>query len=131
MDNNAPVMNCVKKVFLYLPVAFVVYGFDTMRILTDRGTEYCGKVEQHDYQLYLAINNIDHTKTKVQSPQTNDICERFNKTILQEFFKSLSVRNSTIILMNCKKIWMDGSIITMMSEPIRAKCAADEHQCKL
>ena len=58
-----------------------------LRILTDRGTEYCGKVEQHDYQLYLAINNIDHTKTKVQSSQTNGICERFHKTILQEFYQ--------------------------------------------
>lgn len=58
-----------------------------LRILTDRGTEYCGKVEQHDYQLYLAINNIEHTKTKVRSPQTNGICERFHKTILQEFYQ--------------------------------------------
>lgn len=58
-----------------------------LRILTDRGTEYCGKVEQHDYLLYLAINDIEHTKTKVQSPQTNGICERFHKTILQEFYQ--------------------------------------------
>lgn len=57
-----------------------------LRILTDRGTEYCGKVEQHDYELYLAINDIDHTKTKAASPQTNGICERFHKTILQEFY---------------------------------------------
>ncbi len=56
-------------------------------ILTDRGTEYCGKVEQHDYQLYLAINDIDHTKTKAMSPQTNGICERFHRTILQEFYQ--------------------------------------------
>ncbi len=58
-----------------------------LRILTDRGGEYCGKVEQHDYQLYLAINDIDHTKTKAMSPQTNGICERFHKTILQEFYQ--------------------------------------------
>jgi transposase InsO family protein len=58
-----------------------------LRILTDRGTEYCGKQDQHDYQLYLAINDIDHTKTKVRSPQTNGICERFHKTILQEFYQ--------------------------------------------
>lgn len=58
-----------------------------LRTLTDRGTEYCGKVESHDYQLYLAINNIEHTKTKVQSPQTNGICERFHKTILQKFYQ--------------------------------------------
>lgn len=58
-----------------------------LRILTDRGTEYCGKAEQHDYQLYLALNDIDHTKTKAKSPQTNGICERFHKTILQEFYQ--------------------------------------------
>jgi transposase InsO family protein len=58
-----------------------------LRILTDRGTEYCGKAETHDYQLYLAINDIDHTKTKAKSPQTNGICERFHKTVLQEFYQ--------------------------------------------
>lgn len=58
-----------------------------LRILTDRGTEYCGKVEQHDYQLYLAVNDIEHTRTKVRHPQTNGICERFHKTILQEFYQ--------------------------------------------
>ena len=58
-----------------------------LRILTDRGTEYCGRVDHHDYQLYLAINDIDHTKTKAMSPQTNGICERFHKTILQEFYQ--------------------------------------------
>lgn len=58
-----------------------------LRILTDRGTEYCGRVEQHDYQLYLAINDIDHTKTKARHPQTNGICERFHKTILNEFYQ--------------------------------------------
>ena len=58
-----------------------------LRMLTDRGTEYCGKVEQHDYELYLAINDIEHTKTKAQSPQTNGICERFHRTILNEFYQ--------------------------------------------
>lgn len=58
-----------------------------LRILTDRGTEYCGKQEAHDYELYLAINDIEHTKTKAQHPQTNGICERFHKTILQEFYQ--------------------------------------------
>ena len=62
-------------------------GRPMLRILTDRGTEYCGKVEQHDYQLYLAINDIEHTKTKAMSPQINGICERFHKTILNEFYQ--------------------------------------------
>jgi transposase InsO family protein len=59
-----------------------------LRMLTDRGTEFCGKVEQHDYELYLAINDIEHTKTKAYHPQTNGICERFHKTILQEFYQT-------------------------------------------
>jgi len=58
-----------------------------LRMLTDRGTEYCGKVEQHDYELYLVLNEIDHTKTKARHPQTNGICERFHKTILNEFYQ--------------------------------------------
>ena len=58
-----------------------------LRVLTDRGTEYCGNVEQHSYELYLAMNDIDHTKTKARSPQTNGICERFHKTMLQEFYQ--------------------------------------------
>jgi transposase InsO family protein len=66
---------------------FVDHELPLLRILTDRGTEYCGKVEHHDYQLYLAVNDIDHTKTKAKSPQTNGICERFHKTILQEFYQ--------------------------------------------
>lgn len=57
-----------------------------LRILTDRGTEYCGKVEHHAFELYLAIENIDHTKTKARSPQTNGICERLHRTLKDEFY---------------------------------------------
>ena len=57
-----------------------------LRILTDRGTEYCGKVDAHAYQLYLAVEDIDHSKTKARSPQTNGICERFHRTMKQEFY---------------------------------------------
>jgi transposase InsO family protein len=57
------------------------------RVLTDRGTEYCGSPERHEYELYLAVENIDHTRTKVKSPQTNGICERFHKTVLNEFYR--------------------------------------------
>ena len=57
------------------------------RVLTDRGTEYCGQPQSHPFELYLAVENIDHTRTKTKTPQTNGICERFNKTILQEFYQ--------------------------------------------
>ena len=49
-----------------------------LRILTDRGTEYCGRAYKHGFKLFLAINDIKYTKTKVKSPQTNGICERFH-----------------------------------------------------
>jgi transposase InsO family protein len=66
---------------------FEEHALPMLRILTDRGTEYCGKADRHDYQLYLALNDIEHTKTKVRLPQTNGICERFHKSILQELYQ--------------------------------------------
>ena len=59
---------------------------ELLRILTDRGTEFCGRHDEHPYQLFLAVSDIDHTKTKGKSPQTNGICERFHKIALQEFY---------------------------------------------
>ena len=58
-----------------------------LRVLTDRGTEFCGSPERHPYQLYLQLNDIDHSKTKVRSPQTNGICERFHQTVLNELYR--------------------------------------------
>lgn len=65
---------------------FQAEGVPLLRVLTDRGTEYCGKIDEHAYQLFLAVENIDHSKTKARSPQTNGICERFHKTMKQEFY---------------------------------------------
>src|SRR6187397_2093749 len=58
-----------------------------LRVLTDRGSEYCGNPERHEYELYLAVEDIDHSRTKTKSPQTNGICERFHKTVLNEFYR--------------------------------------------
>jgi transposase InsO family protein len=66
---------------------FEEQGMGILRILTDRGTEYCGSVEKHDYELFLGVSGIEHTKTKARHPQTNGICERFHKTILNEFYQ--------------------------------------------
>ncbi len=62
-------------------------GIPLLRILTDRGTEYCGKVEHHAFQLYLAVENIDHSKTKARHPQTNGIVERLHGTMKREFYE--------------------------------------------
>src|SRR5262249_14675660 len=53
----------------------------------DRGSEFCGNPERHEYELYLAVEDIDHSRTKTKSPQTNGICERFHKTALNEFYR--------------------------------------------
>jgi transposase InsO family protein len=65
---------------------FEQHEIPLLRILTDRGTEFCGSVQHHEYQLYLAIENIDHSRTKARHPQTNGICERFHRTIQDEFY---------------------------------------------
>ena len=57
-----------------------------LRVLPDRGTEYCGSLQPPEYQLYLALETIDHTRTKARQPQTNGICERCHRTIQDEFY---------------------------------------------
>ena len=61
-------------------------GIPMLRILTDRGSEYKGNIEHHAFELFLSIEGIEHTVTKAYSPQTNGICERFHKTMKNEFF---------------------------------------------
>ena len=63
------------------------YEIPILRILTDRKTEFCGAPDKHPYEFYLHLNDIEHTKTKAKSPQTNGICERVHQTILNEFYR--------------------------------------------
>ncbi len=63
------------------------HGVKLCRVLTDRGTEFCGSSQAHEYELYLAVEDIDHSRTKTKSPQTNGICERFHRTVLHEFYQ--------------------------------------------
>jgi hypothetical protein len=66
---------------------FEEQGIKWLRVLTDRGTEYCGNIEHHAYRLFLAVEDIDHSTTKARHPQTNGICERFHKTMKEEFYE--------------------------------------------
>jgi transposase InsO family protein len=66
---------------------FEEHDIPLSRMLTDRGTEYCGAHDRHPYELYLAVNDIEHTRTRIKRPQTNGICERFQKTVLNEFYR--------------------------------------------
>ena len=65
---------------------FEQQGVPLLRILTDRGTEYKGKPEHHEFELYLQIEGIEHSKTQVKHPQSNGICERLHRTIQEEFY---------------------------------------------
>jgi transposase InsO family protein len=61
-------------------------GLPVGAVLTDNGREFCG-TERHPYELYLALNDVEHRRTKVRSPRTNGFVERFNGTVLEEFFR--------------------------------------------
>ncbi|MCK4573400.1 MAG: IS481 family transposase, partial [candidate division Zixibacteria bacterium] len=83
---------------------------DILRILTDRGTEYCGRLDKHPYQLYLQLHEIEHTRTKARHPQTNGICERFHKTVLNEFYRSIfrkKIFSNTVDLQTELDSWME------------------------
>ncbi len=124
---------------------FADHGIALLRILTDRGTEYCGKVENHAYQLYLAVEDVDHSRTKANSPQTNGICERFHRTIKDEFYDIVqrecrpldairdpphSERSSTARWRNCRSTSMSGWPNTTNSGHIREDTATARRLCR-
>jgi transposase InsO family protein len=66
-------------------------GLCVSTILTDNGTEFCGTPE-HPYELYLALCEVEHRRTKPNSPQTNGFVERFIRTVKEEFFEDVRRR---------------------------------------
>jgi len=86
---------------------------------------------EHEYELYLAIENIDHTRTKARSPQTNGICERFHKTLLDEFYRVRSARSSIGRSLSCKPISISGLSSTMRCAPIRGDGAMQDPDANL
>lgn len=95
-----------------------------LRILTDRGTEYCGQREHHEYQLYLAVENIDHSRTRAKPPQANGICERFHRTMQDEFYSGRFARSSIRLSSTCRPIWTTGWKSTINIGRIRASTAS-------
>ena len=60
------------------------HGIPLGRVLTDRGTEYCGNPERHEYELYLAVEDIDHSWC-------------FGKTPMQTFLDALPMTKEKMI----------------------------------
>jgi transposase InsO family protein len=69
-----------------VPPFYAELGLKVGAVLADNGREFCG-TERHPYELYLALNDVEHRKTKVRSPRTDGFVERFHGTALEEFFR--------------------------------------------
>ncbi len=61
-------------------------GIPVGAVLTDNGREFCG-TPTHPFELYLALTDLEHRRTKVKHPQTNGFVERFHRTVKEEFFE--------------------------------------------
>jgi hypothetical protein len=99
------------------------------QVLTDRGTEFCGG-ESHEYELYLAVEDIDHSRTKAKSPQTNGICARLHRPCSTSFTEWHSARRSTRPSKSCRPISMPGSPTTMSGARTRVAGASSNPQCR-
>jgi transposase InsO family protein len=93
-------------------------GLPVRAVLTDNGREFCG-TERHPYELYLALNEIEHRTTRVGSPKTNGFVERFNGTVLQEFFRPACTASSTKASRSCRPTSTPGCTTTPRPAPPR------------
>ena len=90
-----------------------------LRILTDRGTEFCGKAESHPFELYLAKQRLDLRKQTVS-------VKDFTRQSCQSFTKFHFAKDFTFRLMSCKKILTNGFAIIITGERTKARCAVAE-----
>jgi transposase InsO family protein len=66
---------------------FEQHGGSIDAVLSDNGREFCGREDQHPYELFLQLEAIEHKRTRVNRPQSNGICERLHRTLLDEHFR--------------------------------------------
>lgn len=85
-------------------------------ILGDRVAKYYGRIEHHDYQFFLAIN---------------DISELFHKTILNEFVEATFKKKLYSNTKERKKIWRNRPNTKTMNVLIKTKSTVAEHHMKL
>src|SRR5262249_52889668 len=95
--------------------------------LTDRGSDFCGNPERHEYELYLAVEDIDHSRTKTKSPQTNGTSTRPRST---NFTASPSAKRCIVQSMSCRRTWTCGSENTMSKGRIRDAGASAKPRCR-
>jgi transposase InsO family protein len=76
-----------------IPV-YEMFGIRLDRILTDNGKEYTThwKNGKHDYEIFLDRCGIRHSRIKPRCPKSNGIVERFNRTLLEEFYQVAMIK---------------------------------------
>ena len=99
-----------------------------LRVLTDRGTAYCGKADRHDYQLYLALNALNTPKPRRAHPRRMGFVNAFTRQFCRRFIKSRCAKKSMTPWRHCRRIWTNGWTSTILSVRTKAKCAMEERQ---
>ena len=102
-----------------------------LRVLTDRGTEYCGQREHHEYELYLAVENIDHSRPKLAIRKPTASANAFIAPFRKSFTPRRSARSCTRAWRNCRRTWTRGWRNTIEHAHIRANTATAKRRCKL
>ena len=108
---------------------FEEHDVKLLRVLTDRGSEFCGNPERHEYELYLAVEDIDHSRTKTKSPQTNGICDASTRPRSMSSIVFRSAKRYIVQSTNCRPIWTRGSKNTMRHGHIRDVGASGKPRC--
>jgi transposase InsO family protein len=62
-------------------------------------------------RLYLAVEDIDHSRTKTKSPQTNGNCERFHKTVLPKKPHQVTYNNGSAVYNTIPGYDRDGGVV--------------------
>jgi transposase InsO family protein len=66
---------------------FDAHNISVQTALSDNGREFCGRPDQHPYELFLQLEGIEHRTTRIRRPQSNGFVERLHRTLLDEHFR--------------------------------------------
>lgn len=109
---------------------FEANNVQLLRVLTDRGTEYCGSREHHEYPLYLALEDIDHSRTKARHPRSTAFANASTRPCRTSFAQPRSARRSTPRWSNYRPTSTDGLKNTIASVRIRVNTALAKRRCR-
>jgi hypothetical protein len=110
---------------------FDEHGVALLRILTDCGTESCGNSERHEYELYLAVEDIECSRSKTKGLQTIGSLERVDKTIRNESFRVAFCKKAYRSIEELWATWVSRSRNTTRSGSIKASGAMARPRCRL